>query len=311
MRVIFMGTPTFALPSLKRLVEGGHEVVLVVTQPDRRAGRGLRLQPPPVKVAAEALGLPVLQPETLKDEAVIARLRDLASDVLVVAAYGRFIPKAILDIPRLGCYNVHPSLLPRFRGPAPIHRVLMAGEEKTGVTIIRMDEGMDTGPILLQKVTPILPEDTAGSLEDRLAVLGAEALVEALWLVEKNEAVLVPQEHGLATYAPKLREEEGRLRWAWEARRLHNLIRGFSPEPGAYTFFRGKRLKILRSALVSEEEGGQPGTILAVGKEGLVVATGRGALRLLEVQPEGRRRMTAAEFARGAHLRIGEALDGS
>ncbi len=311
MRVIFMGTPAFALPSLKRLVEEGHGVVLVVTQPDRRAGRGLRLQPPPVKVAAEALGLPVLQPETLKDEAVIARLQGLAPDVLVVAAYGRFVPKAILDIPRLGCYNVHPSLLPKFRGPAPIHRALMAGEEETGVTIIRMDEGMDTGPILLQKVTPILPEDTAGSLEDRLAVLGAEALAEALWLVEKNEASLVPQEHGLATYAPKLKEEEGRLQWSWEARRLHNLIRGFSPEPGAYTLFRGKRLKILRSALVSEEEGGQPGTILAIGKEGFVVATGRGALRLLEVQPEGRRRMTAAEFARGTHLRIGEAFDGS
>ncbi|MBI3989408.1 MAG: methionyl-tRNA formyltransferase, partial [candidate division NC10 bacterium] len=209
------------------------------------------------------------------------------------------------------CYNVHPSLLPKFRGPAPINWALIAGEEETGVTIIRMDEGMDTGPILLQKVTPTLPEDTAGSLEGRLASLGAEALAEALWLVEKHEARLVPQEDRFATYAPKLKEEDGRLQWSWEAKRLHNLIRGLSPEPGAYTFLKGKRLKVLRSAMVSEgEEGGLPGTILTIEKEGLVVATGRGALRLLEVQPDGRRRMTAAEFARGARLQQGETFHG-
>lgn len=311
MRIIFMGTPEFAIPSLTKLVEEGHEVVLVMTQPDRPAGRGLKLQPPPVKVTAEASGLPVLQPETLKEEALITHLQGLAPEVLVVAAYGRFVPKVILDIPPRGCYNVHPSLLPKFRGPAPINWALIAGEEETGVTIIRMDEGMDMGPILLQKVEPILPEDTAGSLEGRLALVGAEALAEALRLVEKNEATLVPQEHRFATYAPKLKEEDGRLQWSWEEKRLHNLIRGFSPEPGAHTFVKGKRLKVLRGAIVSEgEEEGLPGTVLAVEREGLVVAAGRGALRLLEVQPEGRRRMTGAEFARGARLQKGEAFHG-
>ena len=308
MRLIFMGTPEFAIPSLKKLIQE-HEVLAVTTQPDRPAGRGRYLTPPPVKVAALELGLPVLQPLMAKEEAFLSKVRGLHPEIIVVVAYGQFLPQALLSLPPRGSLNLHPSLLPKYRGAAPINWALIRGETITGVTVMLIGERMDAGPILLQREEPIFPDDTAGSVATRLAELGALVLAEALKLMEQRELRPIPQDERLASYAPKLRTEDGLIPWEWEAGRLHNLIRGLSPDPGAYTFFKGKRLKVLRSALAFKEgEGGAPGAILKVEKDGLLVETGRGALLLLEVQPEGRKIMTAPEFARGARLKPGDAL---
>lgn len=310
MRLIFMGTSRFAIPSLKKLVEE-HEVLAVTTQPDRPAGRGQKRTPPPVKVAAQDLNLPVLQPLTAKDESFLSKVEELHPEIIVVAAYGQFLPERLLSLPPRGAINLHPSLLPKYRGAAPIHWAIIQGEAVTGVTIMLVSKGMDAGPILLQREEPIFPDDTAGTLEARLASLGALVLSEALKLVEKGELRLIPQDEGLVSYAPKLKTEDGLIPWGWEARRLHNLIRGLSPDPAAYTFFKGKRLKVLRSALAAEGGGEAPGTILKVEKDGLLVQAGIGALLLLEVQPEAKRIMTATEFARGARLQPGDAFDGS
>lgn len=306
LRVLFMGSPAFAVPSLIRLLGEAHRLALVVTQPDRPAGRGQALRPPPVKVAAERHGLPLLQPEKLNDPTVLSALADARPDVIAVAAFGQFLPRAVRELAPLGCVNVHASLLPKYRGAAPINWALIAGETETGVTIMRVEAGMDAGPVLFQRAIPILPEDDAGSLHDRLADLGAEALAEALRLLARGEAVWTPQDEAVATQAPKLRDEDCRLDLAGDPVPLVNRVRGLSPAPGAYLVWAGQRLKVLRAA--RRPEAGPPGAILRIEAEALVCGTGVGAVALCEVQPPGKRRMTGAEFARGQRLQAGGRL---
>jgi methionyl-tRNA formyltransferase len=308
MRLIFMGTPAFAVPSLSRLLAVGHEVALVVTQPDRPAGRGKRLRKPPVKQVAEEAGLPVIQPWKIQD-AVVDQLRRLRPEALVVVAFGHILPRAILEIPPKGCLNVHASLLPKYRGAAPIPWTLMRGETVTGVTVIEIVEAVDAGPILWQRQIPIAPSDTAGTLEDRLAVLGAEALVETLRALERGEVQKVPQDEAEATYAPKLPSGIGRLEWSRSAVDLWNLIRGLAPQPGAYTFFRGRLVRVLGAQPLPGDHRRIPGSIVGVLKgSGIQVATGDGMLLLTTLQPEGKRIMTAEEFSRGYRVEAGSAF---
>ena len=303
LRVIFMGSPAFAVASLTRLLADGHTLALVVTQPDRPAGRGQDLRPPPVKLAAGRHGLRVLQPEKLNEPDVLATLTAVQPDVIAVAAFGQFLPRTVRELPPLGCVNVHASLLPKYRGAAPINWALIAGETKTGVTIMRIEEGMDAGPMLMQRAIPIAPEDDAGTLHDRLADVGASALADALDMLARGEAVWTPQDDAQATKAPKIRDEDCRLELAGDPGLLVNRSRGLSPAPGAYLPWRGQRLKVLRAE--KRPGAAEPGTILAVESQGLVCGTGDGAIALLEVQPEGKRRMTGAEFARGQRLQAG------
>jgi methionyl-tRNA formyltransferase len=307
LRAIFLGTPAFALPSLHALLEVA-DVVAVVTQPPRPRGRGRRVEQPPVARLALERGLPLFQPPRLRAPEVLAQLRALAPDVLVTVAYGRIIPRELLELPRLGAINLHPSLLPRHRGASPIAAALLAGDAESGVTVLYQTMDLDAGDIILQRRVPIDPEDTARTLEEKLARVGAQALVEALDLVARGVAPRIPQDAAQSTYAGKLTKEHGRIDWALPAERLALLVRAMDPWPSAYTFHRGRLLKIWRARAVPAPAG-TPGTILAVrAGEGIVVAAGEGALQLLEVQPEGGRRMTADEFARGARLTPGERL---
>jgi methionyl-tRNA formyltransferase len=303
MKILFMGTPEFALPSLLRLRGDGHEVVAVLTQPDRPAGRGRALVSPPAKRWAERLGLPVFQPERLKDEALLASLRALGLDLGVTVAYGKILPPELLRLPPRGCINVHASLLPKYRGAAPIQRAIM-----------EMDEGMDTGPVLLQIRHPIFASDDAGTLHDRLSLLGAHALSVALEGLREGRLRPVAQQDEEATYAPPLRKEEGLILWEHPARELGHLIRALSPQPGAYTFWRGSRLKIRRAKVAEGDRSDRPpGSVLALEGAGIRVATGAGSgsLILLEVQPEGRRSMAGGEFARGQRMSPGDQFRGA
>jgi methionyl-tRNA formyltransferase len=306
LRVIFMGSPAFAVPSLTRLLRDGHTPALVVTQPDRPAGRGRALRPPPVKLAAEQHRLSLLQPEKLNDPSVLTALAEARPDVIVVVAFGQFLPRAVRELPPLGCLNVHASLLPKYRGAAPINWALIAGETETGVTIMRVEEGMDTGAMLFQRRVAIAPEDDAGSLHDRLADLGASALADALSILARGEAVWKPQDDAAATQAPKIRDEDCRMVLLGDPRPLVNRVRGLSPVPGAYLPWNGQRLRVLRAE--SRPAAGPPGVILCIEDSALVCGTGAGALALCEVQPEGRRRMTGAEFARGQRFAPGGRL---
>jgi len=279
-----------------------HEVVAVVTQPDRPAHRGQKLQPPPVKTRALAAGVPVLQPARLRDPEWAPRLRELSADVAVVVAFGQILPKAVLDAPARGSINVHGSLLPRYRGAAPIQWAIMRGEAVTGVTTFQMDEGMDTGSILLSASTPIGPEETAGELARRLADLGAKVLVETL---ERLDTLTpTPQRHEEATLAPRLKKTDGRLDWRRPARELVNQVRGFHPWPGALTRTPGGLLTVWRATVVDVAPGAPPGTLVG-GAGALAIATGEGALLPSEVQPENRRPMPWADWLRGARLRPG------
>ena len=303
-----MGTPGFAVPSLRVLYERGFEIALVVTQPDRPAGRGRRIRPSPTKEFAEQHGLPVEQPETLRDPAFAARLRDLSIDALVVAAYGRILPKSVLELARFGGINVHGSLLPQYRGAAPIQRALLAGEEATGITIMQMNEKMDAGDILLQEATDVRSDDTSESLGARLAEIGARLLVEALERVSRGAVTPSPQDESRATLAPLVRKEEGAIDWCRAAVDIERAVRAFTPWPTAYTSLRGKRLQIHRAAVCAGEHVETPGTVVRSDPTNLEVAAGRGSLRLLEVQLEGRRRLSAAEFLAGQPFREGERL---
>jgi methionyl-tRNA formyltransferase len=306
LRVIFMGSPAFAVPSLERLLAEGYAIPLVVTQPDRPAGRGQNLRPPPVKVTAGRHALPVLQPEKVSQPDVLASLSAARPDVIAVAAFGQFLPRAVREMPPLGCVNVHASLLPRYRGAAPIAWALIRGETETGVTIMRITEGMDAGPMLLQRAIPIGPEEDAGTLHDRLADLGASALSEALAMLARGEGVWIPQDDGLATLAPKLRDEDCRLDLAGDPAAFVYRVRGLTPAPGAYLLWGEQRLKVSRARLSAGR--GPSGTILGIDDQAIVCGTGTGSVALLEVQPEGKRRMTGAEFARGQRLRVGGRL---
>jgi len=295
-RILFLGTPDFAVPSLRALIAAGHEIVGVCCQPDKPQGRHFTLTPPPAKREAEARGIPVLQPATLRDEAAQRAIAALAPELIVVAAYGKLLPRAVLELPARGCINVHGSLLPKYRGAAPIQWAVIRGEAVTGVTIMQMDEGLDTGAMLLQKSLAIGEHETAGELFGRVAALGAEALTEALGRLDAIAPV--PQDESGATWAPMLQKADGAIDWSQDAAAIDARIRGVTPWPGAYTTCRGKRLKIHRARLADRcGETGKP-----IGGDGLIVACGRGAIELLEVQPEGGRRMSAADFARGQRL---------
>jgi methionyl-tRNA formyltransferase len=306
LRVIFMGSPAFAVPSLLRLIQDGHRLALVVTQPDRPAGRGQTLRPPPVKQAAEQDGLSILQPEKLTEPGVLAALSAAEPDVIAVAAFGQFLPRSVRALAPLGCVNVHASLLPKYRGAAPINWALIRGEIETGITIMRVEEGMDTGPMLLQRAIPITSEDNAGTLHDRLADLGAVALSDGLQMLARGEAVWVPQDESGATQAPKLRAEDCRLELLGDPAAFVNRVRGLSPVPGAYLLREGQRVKILLAERRSNV--GSPGVILGIEDRALVCGTGDGAVALFEVQPEGKRRMTGTEFAHGQRLRAGDSF---
>ncbi len=304
MRVVFMGSPDFAVPSLDRLVADGHTVVLVVTQPDRPAGRGRDLRPPPVKRAAERHGLPLAQPERVRDPGFTAVVCAARPEIAVVVAFGQFLPRALRELPPLGCINLHASLLPKFRGAAPIHRAIMTGEPETGVTIMRVEGQMDAGPILLQSICPILPEDDAGTLHDRLAFLGAQALSDALRVLASGNGHWTPQDASLVSLAPKVGDVDCRVDLTGDPVSLANRIRGLSPTPGAYLILPdGSRLRLLKAE--ARAASGPPGIIVAVDDSAVAVGTGEGSLALLEVQPAGKRRMTGAEFARGRRLGVG------
>lgn len=309
LRLIFMGTPDFAVPTLEAIAGAGHEVVAVYTQPPRPAGRrGLSEKKSPVHLAAERLGLEVRTPASLKGEDEQAAFRELKADAAVVVAYGLLLPKAILEGTRLGAYNGHASLLPRWRGAAPIQRAVMAGDEETGMMVMKMAEGLDTGPVALTERVSIGGQTTAGELHDRLMLAGADLMVRALARLERGDLTLAPQAEDGATYAKKIDKAETRIDWTRPASEVHNHIRGLSPAPGAWTEVevggRTERAKLLRSALAPEVSG-EPGTVL---DDEMTVACGAGAVRILEVQRAGGRAMTAGEFLLGARIEKGARL---
>jgi methionyl-tRNA formyltransferase len=296
---VFLGTPEAAVPTLERLLESHHNVLAVATAPDRPKGRGMDLAASPVKQRALAAGLPVLQPPSLRSPEAQVALAAFGADVLVVCAYGLILPAAVLDEPRLGCVNVHFSLLPAFRGAAPVAAVVLAGVPVAGVTIMQMDPGLDTGPILATVEEPVRPDDDTGSLEARLAVAGADLLVSVLDRLEVGSIEARPQDGPLASYAGKVTPEDARIDWSRPGAAIERRIRAFSPRPGAWTTLDGRRLKVWRARLSDEVAGGPPGTLRAGAGGSLVVATGDGTLALDEVQPEGSRRMSGADFLRG------------
>jgi methionyl-tRNA formyltransferase len=306
-RLLFMGTPDFAVPVLEALI-GQYEVVGVVTQPDQRVGRGRKVEASPVKVVALAHDLPVLQPPSLRRPEAVAELRALAPEVIVVAAFGQILRAEVLDIPPKGCLNVHASLLPRYRGAAPVAAAILAGEEETGVTIMLMDEGMDTGPILSQATCPISPQDTRESLSAKLAQLGADLLMDTLprWLAGEIEPR--PQDHSQATYSRIIAKEDGLIDWSQSAVEIWRQCRAYYPWPSTHTYWRGKLLKVLKAKALPHWSGeGEPGWVVAL-HEGLAVATGEGALLLGEVQLAGKRAMDAEDFARGQRDLVGSEL---
>jgi methionyl-tRNA formyltransferase len=304
MRIVFMGTPDFALPALEALLPL-HEVSLVVTQPDRPAGRKKQLQPPPVKVVAERESIPVLQSTSARSPEFLERILAEEADVAVVVAYGKILPPAVLEAFPLGCINIHGSLLPKYRGAAPIQWAVIHGEKETGVSIMRLDEGMDTGPVLLSKATAITEEDTAGSLFGRLAILGAAAIVEALDGLAAGSLQATPQPEVGASHAPMLQKQDGRIDWSLDAKTVAARIRGVDPWPGAFTPFEGNSLKLFVATAVDVEGGGEPGTLLSCDDAGMVVACGVGACLIREVQAPGKKRMAAALFVNGRRLAMG------
>lgn len=309
MRIVFMGTPDFAAAALEALVSAGHEVTAVVTQPDRAKGRSGEPQPSPVKQCALRYHIPVLQPGRIREAGAIARLQEYPADVYIVAAYGQILPQEILSYPAYGCVNIHASLLPRYRGASPIQHVILDGEERTGITIMQMDEGIDTGDILYQKETALAPDETCETLHDKLAALGGEAVTEALALLEQGKLTPRKQKEEESSYAPLIQKGMGEIDFSRTAVRIDRLIRGMTPWPSAYTWYQGKLLKIWKAVLCHQDTSGHvPGEILSVEKDCVTVAAGRGALRLLELQAEGKKRMSAHDFLLGVRLKPGEVL---
>ncbi|MCK9918258.1 methionyl-tRNA formyltransferase, partial [Microbacteriaceae bacterium K1510] len=307
-RILFMGTPDFAVASLEALLEAGSNVVGVVTQPDRPVGRKRVLTPPPVKEAALRHGLPVLQPEKVKEESALAEILAIAPDLIVTAAYGQILPKRLLDAPRLGCVNVHASLLPKYRGGAPIQRCIMEGETQTGVTIMYMVEALDAGDMLSKVVVPIDERDTYGSLHDKLAVAGAELLVKTIPGLLAGELRAEQQNHEEATFAPTIKRSDEKINWSKTAEQVYNHVRGLNPAPAAYTHYAGKVWKIWWA----EKEAlngilGEPGTVIGRTSDGLLVACGAGSVKITELQPEGKTRLSMHDFLRGggASIQIG------
>ena len=319
MRVVFMGTPDFALGTLQALLDSKHEVAAVFTQPDKPKGRKMELQSPPVKVLAKKAGIPVYQPKKVRDPEVVENLRKIEPDVIVVVAFGQIIPQSILDLPKYGCVNVHGSLLPKYRGAAPIQWAVIDGEETSGVTTMKMDAGLDTGDMLLQEEVPLTPDETGGSLFDKLSQVGATLLIKTLDALEGGEVTAIPQPKDSPTpYAAMLTKRMGAIDWTKSAKEIECLIRGLNPWPSAYTHLGGKTLKIWKASLVSEETQENasaeksiqnPGTVVEVTKTGIFVQTGEGRLLITELQMEGKKRMTAQAYLLGANVSIGTLLE--
>lgn len=309
LRIVYMGTPDFAVPCLDRLVQDGHEILAVVTQPDRPKGRGQKMSYSPVKVAALAHNLPIMQPVKIKEGTFMEQLTALAPDVIVVVAFGQFLPKQMLELPLKGCINVHASLLPYYRGAAPIHWAVINGEPLTGITTMYMDVGMDTGDIILKAQIPIGVNETSGEVHDRLKVLGAEILSETLTLVAENKAPHTAQDNDMATYASLLNREHEKINWHKPAIAVHNLVRGLNPWPGAYCLHNNAILKIWSTQVENTvDEEGLPGRVEAVTNDAIIVQTSKGKVALLEVQPANKRRMTGGEYARGYGLKPGDVI---
>lgn len=326
MRMIFMGTPEFAVPSLKALIESEDEVVAVVTQPDKPKGRGLDIASPPIKVLAEEHGIPVLQPQKIRTYEFFNNLKNLSPDLICVVAYGKILPKNILDLPPCGCTNVHASLLPKYRGAAPINWAIIRGEKLTGITTMKLDEGMDTGDMLLRREIPIDYEDTGETLSEKLSEIGAKVLIETIRLLKEGRLNPIPQDHSQATYAPMLKKEDGTIDWEKSAEEIRSLIRGALPWPGAFTSLEGKLFKIYKARVVGGDgplntlpldprldrgyprSRGRPGEVIKSNSETLRVATGMGALDLLEVQIEGGKKLEIQAFLRGKKIKEGTVL---
>jgi len=297
MRLVYMGTPQFAVTPLRALAAAGHEIVGVITRIDKPAGRGRSVTAPPIKLVAHEMGLAVFQPKRVRDTEAMEQLQTLNPEAIIVAAYGQILPKDILTLPKFGCLNIHASLLPLYRGAAPINWAIIRGERETGITIMQMDEGMDTGAILMQERIPIEPRDTAGTLAGKLSLLGAEMIAAALPLIASGKLIAVAQDGSTATMAPLLKKENGLIDWAFPAVEIHNRVRGLTPWPGAYTFLDGKMIKIITTEVSAGR--GEAGLLYEKDKNILEVGAGSGLLRILCLQPEGKKPMTAAEFMRG------------
>lgn len=313
MRVVFMGTPDFAVPTLDSLIESDHEVVGVITQPDRPSGRGKKTTATPIKKTAVSADIEVYQPESAKSEEFVDQLSSWETDVAVVAAYGQILPERVLNVPEHGCINVHASLLPRHRGASPINKAIIEGDEETGVTIMQMDEGMDTGPMLRQRSTPIEPKATANDLHDELAEMGADLLIETLDALEAGDVEPTPQDESAATYAPLMSKQDGEVDWSESARRVSDLIRGVNPWPGAFSYLdrTDDRIKFHLAEVCDADslnldvDGADPGTVIRADGE-LLIACGEDAVRVLEVQAPGRQAMAAQDFLNGYDMEVGD-----
>lgn len=307
MKILFMGTPDFSVPVLEALIEAGHEIVLAVTQPDKPIGRSKKPTPPPVKVCAEKHGIPVFQPERVRRPEAMERLAKVQADLGVVVAFGQILPQALLDLPAHGCFNVHASLLPMYRGASPINHVILAGEKQSGVTIMQMDAGIDTGDILLQEALPLADNETAETLADKLSKLGAKLIVSAIEQLENGTLTHTPQE-GETCYAGMLKKEMGLIDWTLSAEEICRRVRGLQPWPGSWTFREGKKLIIKETAAEKQEVPPNliPGAVLEADRKGLLIQTGEGALRILSLQPEGKNEMDWKAFLNGSHVKEGE-----
>lgn len=305
MRVIFMGTPDFAVGTLEEILAAGHEVVLVVSQPDKAVGRSKALKYTPVKACALAHGIEVYQPERVRNEECIEYLRSYEPDIIIVEAFGQLIPKAILDMPRYGCVNVHASLLPKYRGAAPIQWAVINGDPVTGVTTMRMDEGLDTGDMIMKREVALRENETGGSLFERLSEAGAKLCVETMAAIENGTAVYTPQDHEQATHTKKIYKEMGSIDWSRDAQTIECLIRGLDPWPSAYTRLNDRTLKIWKAKVIAGDSDMPPGCIVKADREGLLVQTGEGMLLLTEVQLEGKKRMSAEAFLNGCPVEAG------
>lgn len=303
-----MGTPDFAVPSLTSLIEDNYHVAAVVTQPDRPKGRKKVITPPPVKVVAEKYGIPVFQPEKLRDPENVQKVLSYQPDLIVTAAYGQILPESLLKVPKYGCINVHASLLPKYRGGAPIHKAIIEGETETGVTIMYMVKALDAGDMIAQRAIPITEVDHVGTMHDKLSQVGAELLIDTLPSLLKGEITPIPQDETQVTYAPNIRREDEKIDWSRSAKQIANQVRGLHPWPVAFTTWRGQPFKIWWANVSEEFADTSPGTVKRVDKEGIVVSTSEGCLILTDIQPAGKKRMSVEEFLRGHQMEAGERL---
>ncbi|MBS6507720.1 MAG: methionyl-tRNA formyltransferase [Paraclostridium bifermentans] len=302
MKIVFMGTPEFAVPCLQKIIDEGHEVVAVVTQPDKPKGRGKKLAMPPVKELALKYDIPVYQPLKAREESFVDTLKEMNPELIVVVAFGQILPKSILDIPKYGCVNVHASLLPRYRGAAPLNWVIINGEEKTGVTTMYMDEGLDTGDMILKSEIPLDDEITAGELHDKMMIDGAKVLKETIDLIEKGEAPREKQSNEDTCYSPIMNKSLGNIDWKKSAIYIHNLVRGINPWPSAYTTYEGQTMKIWKTKVIDKNSDKDPGTIISVDKEGINVSTSEGIVQIKEIQMAGKKRMEVPEYIKGNNI---------